>query len=251
MPAAYRLSAATGLHLGDRAHQQDQVRVFAHRRAAGCVLAVVADGMGGLSGGRKAADQVMLVAQQLFEAYAPGPQAAHRLLTQLVEQSHLMIRLTAVTAREQPHSTLAAFLVDPGLACHLVHAGDSRVHHFRDGALRHRTADHSYVQELVEAGILPPEEAQDHPDAHLLTGCLGAAAEPPLVLHTLQLAPGDAVLACSDGLWQHVGEREMAALVHSLPAREAGTALVQRARDRAAGRGDNVSLALVRVDLPA
>ena len=63
----YRLSATTGLHRGDRAYQQDQVEVLAHDRAPGCLLAVLADGMGGKSGGRKAADQVLLTAQQLFE----------------------------------------------------------------------------------------------------------------------------------------------------------------------------------------
>ena len=52
----YRLSAATGTHRGDRPYQQDQVEIIAHPRVPGCALAVVADGMGGESGGRKAAD---------------------------------------------------------------------------------------------------------------------------------------------------------------------------------------------------
>ena len=67
----YRLAAATGIHRGDRAYQQDQVQIMHHPRVPGCVLGVLADGMGGKSGGRKAADQVLLTAQQLFERYAP------------------------------------------------------------------------------------------------------------------------------------------------------------------------------------
>ena len=51
---AYRLNAATGMHRGDRAYQQDQVEIIAHHRTPGCALAVLADGMGGKSGGRKA-----------------------------------------------------------------------------------------------------------------------------------------------------------------------------------------------------
>ena len=58
----FRLSATTGIHRGDRAYQQDQVQVIAHNRVPGCVLGVLADGMGGKSGGRKAADQVILSA---------------------------------------------------------------------------------------------------------------------------------------------------------------------------------------------
>ena len=67
----YRLSATTGIHRGDRAYQQDQVQILPHARVPGCVMGVLADGMGGKSGGRKAADQVILTAQQLFERYAP------------------------------------------------------------------------------------------------------------------------------------------------------------------------------------
>jgi PPM family protein phosphatase len=67
----YRLSAATGIHRGDRAYQQDQVQIIPHHRVPGSVMAVLADGMGGKSGGRKAADQVILTAQQIFERFSP------------------------------------------------------------------------------------------------------------------------------------------------------------------------------------
>ena len=69
--------------------------------------------MGGKSGGRKAADQVMLTARQIFERYVPAKDDAAAMLRQVVMESHLMIKLTAITAEEEPHSTLAAFLVGP------------------------------------------------------------------------------------------------------------------------------------------
>mgnify|MGYP000555964150 FL=1 len=129
---AFRIAAATGLHRGDRAYQQDQVELLTHDRVPGCALGVVADGMGGKSGGRKAADQVMLTAQQLFERYVPSRDDAAATLRQLVTEAHLMIKLTALTAEEEPHSTLAAFLVEPTRRCAIAHAGDSRVYHFRE-----------------------------------------------------------------------------------------------------------------------
>ena len=67
MTKAFRLIASTGIHKGDREYQQDQVALISHERHNGCVLGVVADGMGGRSGGRKASDQVMMTARQLFE----------------------------------------------------------------------------------------------------------------------------------------------------------------------------------------
>ena len=138
------------MHRGDRAYQQDQVEVIAHGRVPGCALGVVADGMGGKSGGRKAAAQVMLTARQIFERYVPSKDDPCAALRQLVMECHLMIKLTAITAEGHPHSTLAAFIVNPSLDAAIAHAGDSRVYHFRGPELLMRTIDHSYVQRLVD-----------------------------------------------------------------------------------------------------
>ena len=245
----HRLTATTGIHRGDRAYQQDQVEVIAHHRTAGCLLGVLADGMGGKSGGRKAADQVLLTAQQLFERYAPSRDDPAQTLKQLVMEAHLMIKLTALAAEEEPHSTIAAFLVSPSRDCDVVHAGDSRIYHFRNAEMLSRSVDHSYVQRLVDEGQISEDEANVHPQSNLLTGCLGTHQDPPLShRHLGQLQVGDSMLACSDGLWHYFTPRELGAIVHALPPREASEMLISKARQRARGGGDNLSLALVRVD---
>ncbi|HKX42934.1 MAG TPA: protein phosphatase 2C domain-containing protein [Burkholderiaceae bacterium] len=245
----YRLSATTGMHRGDRAYQQDQVDIVPHDRVPGCLLAVLADGMGGKSGGRKAADQVLLTARQLFERYAPNRDDPAEALRQLVLESHLMIKLTAITSEEEPHSTVAAFIVSPNRECDLIHAGDSRIYHFRGAEMVSRTIDHSYVQRLVDEGQITEEEANSHPQSNLLTGCLGTHQDPPLTHRRISdLEVGDALLACSDGLWHYFTPREIGAIIHALPPREASEMLVNKARQRARGGGDNLSLALVRVD---
>lgn len=245
----YRLSGTTGSHRGDRAYQQDQVEIFPHERTPGCLLAVLADGMGGKSGGRKAADQVLLTATQLFERYAPNRDDPVEALKQLVLEAHLMIKLTAITSEEEPHSTVAAFIVSPSRECDIIHAGDSRIYHFRGAELVSRTIDHSYVQRLVDEGQIAEDEANAHPQSNLLTGCLGTNADPPLThRHVDRLEIGDSVLACSDGLWHYFTPRELGAILHALPPREASEMLVSKARQRARGGGDNLSLALVRVE---
>jgi len=245
----YRLSAATGLHRGDRAYQQDQVEILVHDRVPGCALAVVADGMGGKSGGRKAADQVILTSRQIFERHAPNKDDASEMLRQLVNEAHLMIKLTAITAEEEPHSTVAAYLIGPNRECDIVHAGDSRVYHFRGAEMVSRTSDHSFVQRLVDEGKITDEEANTHPQSNLLTGCLGTHQDPPVTqAHIRCLEVGDSVLACSDGLWHYLTPKELGAIVHTLPPREASEMLVGKARQRARGGGDNLSLALVRIE---
>lgn len=248
-PAGHRISAATAIHRGDRAYQQDQVELLLHARVPGCALAVLADGMGGKSGGRKAADQVLLTARQLFDRFVPGSDDAGQTLKQLVQEAHLMIKLTAITAEEEPHSTVAAFLVGADRRCDVVHAGDSRVYHFRGAQLISRTIDHSFVQRLIDEGRLAEEEANTHPQSNLLTGCLGTQQDPPLSLKTIErLEIGDSLLACSDGLWHYFTPQELGTIVDALPPREAGEMLINKARQRARGGGDNLSLALLRID---
>lgn len=249
MATGFRLTAATGIHKGDRDYQQDQVALLQHPRAPGCMLAVVADGMGGRSGGRKASDQVMLTARQLFESYTPTHDEPRDFLRRLVEESHLVIKLTAIAAEEEPHSTLAAFLVMPDGACHCVHAGDSRVYHFQGKRLAWRTKDHSYVQTLVDAGELTELQAQTHPQSNILVGCLGSDESPPAPLHSIdRLQPGDTVMACSDGLWHYFTGEELGAALDSLAPRESAEFLVEKARRRAQGGGDNLSLVIVKME---
>ncbi len=212
-------------------------------------MAVLADGMGGKSGGRKAADQVILTARQLFERYSPNQDDPSELLKQLVLEAHLMIKLTAITAEEEPHSTVTAFLISPSRECDLIHAGDSRIYHFRGPDMVKRSIDHSFVQRLVDEGQITEDEANSHPQSNLLTGCLGTVQDPPLTLHHIdRLELGDTMLACSDGLWHYFTPKELGAIVHTLPPREASEMLVSKARQRARGSGDNLSLAVVRLD---
>lgn len=245
----FRITAATGLHRGDRAYQQDQVEIVPHPQVAGCALGLVADGMGGKSGGRTAADQVVMTARQVFDRFNPAEDAPEPMLQQLVIESHLMIKLTAITADEEPHSTLAAFLVLPDRTGYTVHAGDSRVYHFRGAELVRRTIDHSYVQRLIDEGKLTEAQANSHPQSNLLTGCLGTQQDPPVTLQRIdRLEVGDSLLACSDGLWHYLSTKEMGTIVNALSPREASEMLISKARQRARGTGDNLSLALVRFE---
>lgn len=249
MSQGYKLSASTGIHKGDRDYQQDQVALLTHPRAAGCMLGVVADGMGGRSGGRKASDQVMLTARQLFERYAPEDDDAAAMLRQLVEEAHMVIRLTAISAEQEPHSTLAAFLINPSGDCYWVHAGDSRIYHFHGEKLLHRTSDHSYVQALVNRGELTEEQAQYHPQSNILLGCLGSEDDPPCTPHFIpRLKAGDVLLACSDGVWHYFSPQELAAILKALTPRQATEFMIDKARARARGRGDNLSLIVVKLE---
>lgn len=249
MATGYRLTAATGIHRGDREYQQDQVAIFTHPRAAGCLLAVLADGMGGRSGGRKASDQVMMTAKQLFERYSPEVDDAPSMLKQIAQEAHIVIRLTAISAEQEPHSTIALYLTNPGADSHWLHAGDSRIYHFSSGRMMKRTMDHSYVQALVDRGEITEEEAQSHPQSNILMGCLGTEDDPTFTIDYIpQLKSGDVLMSCSDGLWHYFTPEELAYVLASLSPREASEFLIDKARSRGKGSGDNISLAIVKIE---
>ncbi len=249
MSKGYRITASTGIHKGDRDYQQDQVTLLTHPRIPGCMLGILADGMGGRSGGRKASDQVMMTAKQLFDRYSPDTDDPPSMLKQIVEEAHIVIKLTAISAEQEPHSTLAAFLINPGGDCHWAHTGDSRIYHYQGSKLVHRTVDHSYVQTLVDKGEITEEEANVHPQSNILMGCLGTEEAPPITQHFIpKLRPDDTLLACSDGVWHYFTNGELGSALSMLSPREATEFLIQKARSRARGGGDNLSLVIIKLE---
>ena len=249
MTNGYRLTAATGIHKGDRDYQQDRVSLLNHARVNGCVMGVVADGMGGRSGGRKASDQVIMTAAQLFDRYAPASDDAAAMLMQIAREAHVVIKLTAISSEEEPHSTIAAFVLNAGGDCHWAHSGDSRIYHYQNARLVRRTTDHSYVQMLVKRGEITEDEANVHPQSNILMGCLGTETEPPVDIHFIpRVRPGDTLLACSDGIWHYFNDQEMGEVLNRLSAREAVEFLIDKARERAQGSGDNLAVVVVKLE---
>jgi PPM family protein phosphatase len=109
------------------------------------------------------------------------------------------------------------------------------------------------VQLLVDRAEITPEQAQNHPKANILVGCLGSASDPPVSLHHIpQMRAGDVLMACSDGVWHYFTEAELGSVLATLPPREASEFLIEKARARAHGTGDNLSLVIVKFEpLPA
>lgn len=248
MTPGFKITASTCLHKGDRDYQQDQLALISHTRVNGCILGVVADGMGGRSGGRKASDQVMMTAKQLFERYDPFTDDATSMLKHIIEEAHLVIKLTAISAEEEPHSTAAFIIIHPSGQCFWAHTGDSRIYHYHQAKLVKRTLDHSYVQSLVDRGEITPEEANSHPDSNILLGCLGTEAAPPVEIHMLpHVRPGDVIMACSDGVWHYFSESELGEVLCSMPPKKATVQLMETARTRARGTGDNLSMIIIHI----
>jgi serine/threonine protein phosphatase PrpC len=251
--SSFTVNAVVATHIGDRKDQQDRVALITSPRNPGALLAVVADGMGGRTGGRQAADQVVSTAESLFHDMAAHRDSTLRdLLLHLAAEAHTIIRLTAIAAEKEPHSTLCALLIRKDHAA-WAHVGDSRLYFFREGRLLHRTEDHTYAWQLREEGRHEDAERASVQFKNVLVSALGIDSKKPKVelREETGLAVGDTFLLASDGLWGHFSDDELTDVLIGMPPRQASEHLMGLARQRARGRGDNVSLAIVRLDPPA
>lgn len=241
------IESCVALHIGNRKEQQDRVNLFAHPTRPGMMMAVLADGMGGHSGGAMAAEQVLIKAQQNFEAYSPGSETPQELLAGVIREAHLVIRLTRFTSEQDPHSTAVVLLLQPG-RIDWVHCGDSRLYHFRGVETATRSPDHSLVGELQRKGKIDEAESLIHPQRNVLLSCLGGEREPRTDFGELSpLRVGDSFLLCSDGLWAYFSNDELAQTIAGNSARKAARTLIQQARERANGMGDNISIAIIKL----
>ena len=240
------IETCTAQHLGDRDEQQDRVALMTHAKRSGMLLAVLADGMGGHTGGAMAAEQVIHAARNSLDAYGPA-QPVREMLAEAISDAHSAIRLSRYTSEQDPHSTACLLLLQADRA-DWAHCGDSRIYHFRKGQLQSRSSDHSYVADLVSKGLITESQAEKHPNKNLLVSCLGEL-EPPQISfgETAPLVAGDSFLLCSDGLWAHFSPAELGSVLALHGPRAAAEILIGQARERGEGSCDNISVVIVRL----
>jgi PPM family protein phosphatase len=211
-------------------------------------LALVADGMGGYEGGQEAS---RLAVETIRDVYDHDPASDPRdALLNGFRIAHERIRQYA-DAHPEFHGmgTTCTALALNDFRLYFVHVGDSRLYLVRHNSISRLTKDHSYVGRLVESGILNSDEAENHPQRHILTAALGAGgeviADSPETPVTLE--GGDTLVLCTDGLWGLVHEPEILKVVDEHEASAACAELVKIARDR--GGPDNITVQILR--LPA
>ena len=202
----------------------------------------VCDGMGGHEAGEVASS----IAVETIAANAPL-HADDVLLGAAVEAANAKVIEAAATGRGKPGMgcTASCILVENSKMA-IAHVGDSRIYLLHRGALVRLTHDHSYVEELVDAGEITADEARVHPSRSIITRALGSDPDMYADHFTLEVSVGDRIIICSDGLSSMVEDSEIEDIaISTVVPQTAADNLVSAALG--AGGHDNVSVVVVDV----
>src|SRR5262245_48151435 len=213
-----------------RSENQDRTGVWVHSAAEAARengrLFVVCDGMGGHNGGSVArATAVEALLASFRESHHRG---VKRRLGHAIERANAAVRTKAaqdVTLRNM--GTTCVALVVRGLRAQVAHIGDSRAYLIRDGVAEQITHDHTYLNDLIEIGLLTPERARNHPERNIITRCIGMSDALQVDYNSREVQVGDVFLLCTDGLYNYVEGDEMAKLVETLSPSEACETLLR------------------------
>ena len=259
------LHIAVATHPGKKGkNNEDRYAVSAYKLSRtdprSSVFAIVADGVGGHRAGEVAAELAVETISRIV-AESNGKQPLNT-LQEAITQADQQIYLQAEANLDQlGMSTTSACAWVIGDRLYITSVGDSRIYLRRGYNLHQLTTDHTWVQEAIDSGALTPEQAQNHPNAHVIRRHLGSKQPvlPDLRLRLdpneqdveaeanqgMRLQPGDQVLICSDGLTDLVSDEEILGILEARSGDQALNTLVDLANSR--GGHDNITVVLLQM----
>ncbi len=216
-------------------------------------LAMVADGVGGSLRGetasRLALKEVTTYLTRSMRCYygaaEDDDQAFHDALQEAARQSHAeLLSQGEADADYRGMATTLTLYLGVWPRAYLLQVGDSRCYLLRHGELSQITRDQTMAQELVDLGVMKPDEATDNRLAHTLTSSLGGSQSDPKVTR-FDMTWGHVLLLCSDGLTRHVSDDRIREVLRSMTsAKQACETLLREALD--GGGTDNITVVIGR-----
>lgn len=227
--------------IGGRKEQQD----------SGCLLnkenllmAVLADGLGGHSGGKVASQAIVAQTRQIFyQTSYPIDNTQHWMqktffaLEKAVRAAALRYRCDAMTT--------VVFLLIQDQNSYWFHLGDSRLYFFRGNKIS-RTKDHSQLQKLLDLGMISESQMASHPMQNILLGCLGSDNQVSPDYQSKDFSVKDAILICTDGFWEYCSTKQMQYLTQAKDLKISAQKYLHYVKKKGGIRGDNISFMVIR-----
>lgn len=227
-----------------RKRKLNQDYVFTSERAIGNLpnLFIVADGMGGHKGGEYASKYtVETICNCIERSFEKNPAL---ILQKAIEMANVHIRKRAsedISLEGMGTTVVAATCL--GRCLQVANVGDSRLY-VVNKEIRQITRDHSKVEEMVRMGVLDREAARNHPDKNIITRAIGATDDVEADFFSVELAEGDIVLMCSDGLTNMLEDEEIREILNGQgELEEKAHKLIETANTH--GGKDNIAVILI------
>ena len=231
-----------------RTQNQDSYQV--EQLGKNALLCVVCDGMGGAKSGNVASTLAVDVFVQEVKRTWVANMAPDR-IDQMLKNAVKLANFTVFDQAQQFEefdgmgTTLVAALISGDYAT-IVNVGDSRAYSITSDDVRQLTTDHSLVQMMIARGELTPEKARNYPGKNLITRAIGTESVVECDFFHRDLADGECLLLCTDGLSNLVDEQEILfEVVHGLDKQSSSQRLLEIAKKR--GAPDNVTCVLIQI----
>ena len=210
---------------------------------------IVADGMGGHAAGEVASEMAVRITSCAIGSLRgmSDEEASDRMRAAIRAANDAIFERTLSEHDQQGMGTTATVLVLLGGRYLIGQVGDSRAYLLRDGQFLQLTKDHSYVQELVDAGLLTADQARGHPYSSIITRCVGASGEVVPDIYFGSLEQGDIILLASDGLTGMLEDEQLIRILSSDGEPQHWVDRMITEANRRGGR-DNITAIVVRTE---
>ncbi len=206
-------------------------------------LWAVADGMGGYEAGDIASNIIVELLNDIEDKVSLS-QIVDDVEDKFIEANNNILEYADVMRDKQMMGSTVVSLIIRGRVGVCLWAGDSRLYRYRNGELQQLSQDHSQVQELIQQGFLSEEEAENHPEANVITRAIGACDDVYIDVNVFSTQIGDTFLLCSDGLYNSVTLLEMTKCLNATDIETSTKKLLEIALENKAA--DNVSMIIAR-----
>lgn len=210
-------------------------------------LFAVADGMGGHQAGEVASSMALqLMERDLVRRLKSGENPENALVNSIKDANRSIYEQAGRNPRWAGMGTTITACLSQGSRILVAQVGDSRAYLLRGGGIVLLTEDHSLVQELLKNGGITEEQALVHPQRNVLTRALGTEPSLAVDLYRVDVAPGDLLLLCTDGLTEYLRPDDILLTVRNSP--ELNTAVQNLLRKALrSGGADNITIVLVEL----
>lgn len=212
---------------------------------------IVADGVGGNKSGevasRTAVSEIAGFVNSHDLSECESPEDIFEFFYEAIEKANDSIyQMGAVNEENRGMATTVVLAYIRGEAAYISNIGDSRAYLFRDGMLKRITSDHTYVNELIDKGVITEAEAENHKQKNVITKALGTPqlAEPDF--YKVSVQKGDVLMLCSDGLYGEISQESIERILGSgISMNDACADMVEEAI-RCGGR-DNITVVCIKI----